>query len=232
MTPLLADDAISVSTGDLLSQVSRLSTPIIAALFAVHLFIFFLLWVWAKRDLRNMASCLFDFTRGLKNQSLLGSTAHLSDQVEAFLADVNDVLDDPSRQADRRSLLDRMKILDERRRYLDSMSFETIYTMARTMIEAYPLMGILGTILAIGAALQTGGPQESTTVGVIVGRFGEAIWSTFAGLIAAILLMFVNSMLETSFGRLAENRSHVRETVARAKRELSIRTGQEQELHA
>lgn len=232
MTPLLADDAFAVSTSDLLSQVSRLSTPIIGALFAVHLFIFFLLWVWAKRDLRNMASCLFDFTRGLRNQSLLGSTAHLSDQVEAFLADVNDVLDDSSRQADRRSLLDRMKILDERRRYLDSMSFETIYTMARTMIESYPLMGILGTILAIGAALQAGGPQESTTVGVIVGRFGEAIWSTFAGLIAAILLMFVNSMLETSFGRLAENRNHVRETVARAKRELSIRTGQEQELHA
>lgn len=229
---LLADDSLSVSTSDLLSQVSRLSTPVIAALFAVHLFVFFVLWAWAKRDLRNMASCLFDFTRGLKNQSLLGSTVHLSDQVEAFLADVNDVLDDPSRQADRRSLLDRMKILDERRRYLDSMLFETVYTMARTMIEAYPLMGILGTILAIGAALQTGDTQESATVGVIVSRFGEAIWSTFAGLVAAILLMFVNSMVETSFGRLAENRRHVRETVARAKRELSIRSGQEQELHA
>ena len=92
------------------------------------------------------------------------------------------------------------------------------------MIEAYPLAGVLGTILAIGAALQTGpGSEEAaSTVGMIVGRFGDAIWSTFAGLVAAILLMFLNSVLEPSFGRLAENRNHVRDMVSSVKRELSV----------
>jgi len=207
-----------------LDQLSALSTLVIASACAVHLFIFFILWMWARRDLHHIASSLFDFTRGLSQQSVLGSTAHLSDQIDAFLADVDDVLDDPSREEDRKTLVARMNILDERRRYLHSMFFETVYNMARTMIEAYPLAGVLGTILAIGAALQAdAGAAGDASVSMIVNRFGDAIWSTFAGLIASIILMFANSFLETSFGRLAENREHVRHTVARAKRELSFR---------
>lgn len=207
----------------LLQNISSLSTFIIGAACCVHLFLFFVLWIWSRRDLRTIASALFDFTRGVKNQSLLDSTAHLSDQIDAFLSDVNDVLDDPGRKTDRKALLDRMQVLDEKRRYLNSMFFETVYNMARTMIEAYPLAGVLGTILAIGAALQADAAREaSTSVGMILGRFGDAIWSTAAGLLAAMILMFLNSCLEPPFGRLSENRRHVRETVARVKRELSV----------
>ncbi|MCA9080856.1 MAG: MotA/TolQ/ExbB proton channel family protein [Planctomycetaceae bacterium] len=220
--------------GELLHQVSTLSTLIISVICAVHLFVFFVLWIWSGRDLRGIASALFDFTRGLKHQSVLDTTAHLSDQIDAFLADVNETLDGQDRPSDRRALLDRMRVLDEKRRYLNSMFFETVYNMARTMIEAYPLMGVLGTILAIGAALQSKGidPASTSTVGLILGRFGDAIWSTAAGLLAAMLLMFINSCLETSFGRLAENRRHVRETVARVKRELSLSVPQQQEPSA
>lgn len=209
----------------LLERLSAVSTTVIVAAFAVHLCVFFVLSVWARRDLRNIASCLFDFTRGLSHQSMLDATAHLSDQIDAFLADVNDVLDDRTRGRDRRTLLTRMRVLDEKRRYLNSMLFETLYNIARTMIEAYPLAGVLGTILAIGSALQRDAAAAADrSVSAIVSRFGDAIWSTFAGLVAAILLMFLNSLVETGFQRLAENRRHVRETVARVKRELSFAT--------
>lgn len=208
---------------EILQYLSTLSTLIIVMVCAVHLFVFFVLWIWSRRDLKTIASALFDFTRGLKNQSLLDSTAHLSDQIDAFLSDVNDVLDEDGREADRQALLNRMRVLDEKRRYLNSMFFETTYNMGRTMIEAYPLAGVLGTILAIGAALQGDASQESVaTVGLILGRFGDAIWSTAAGLVAAMILMFINSCLEPAFNRLAENRRHVRETVSRVKRELAF----------
>jgi biopolymer transport protein ExbB/TolQ len=178
--------------------------------------------IWARRDLRGIAASMDDFTRGLKHRSLFAMTGHLSDQIDAFIADVNDVLSDPSRKAERKALLERMSILDERRRYLGSLWFETVYNIWRTMIEAYPMAGVLGTILAIGAALQSG---PDTTVSSILGRFGEAIWATFAGLFAAILLMLLNSVVEPGFNRLSENRTHVREMVARAKRELSLSSG-------
>ncbi|WP_437202709.1 MotA/TolQ/ExbB proton channel family protein [Planctomicrobium sp. SH664] len=209
---------------NLLQQLSVLSRFVIVGAFCVHLFLFLVLWIWSRRDLRAIASALFDFTKGLKNQSLLDSNAHLADQIETFLADVNDVLDEPSRTSQRRALLERMRVLDEKRQYLNSVTFETYYTIARNMIEAYPLAGVLGTILAIGAALQTDPStlQGKSMVGLILQNFGDAIWATAAGLVSAILLMFVNSWVEAPFIRLSESRRHVRETVARAKRELTL----------
>lgn len=207
----------------ILHTLSGLSTFVIAVAFVVHLLAFFGLWAWSRRDLRVIASSLDDYTRGLKHRSVLDQTAHLSDQVEAFLADVDEVLSHAERKPDRDALRDRINILDEKRKYLHSLGFETAYNLCRTMIEAYPLAGVLGTILAIGAALQVEtGADAALSVGVIVSRFGDAIWSTFAGLTAAIALMFLNGLLEPPLTRLAENRVHVRETVARVKRELSL----------
>jgi len=212
----------SVGMAGFLDSLSALSTLAIVGLFAMHVFAFFVLWVWWRRDLRAIATSLDEFTRGLKHRSLMDSSAHLSEKVDAFLIDVREVLDGSGNSEERHLLYHRMAILDEKRRYLSSMFFETCYNICRTMIEAYPLLGVLGTILAIGAALQNGNGGGEASVSMIVSRFGDAIWSTFAGLTAAVLLMFLTSALEPRFQRLAEKRSHVRETVAHAKRELAI----------
>lgn len=208
-----------------LSDLSFLSRYIIAIACAVHLAFFAMLWVWSKRDLKGIASFVEDFTHGMKHRSVLGATGHLSDQIEAFIADINDTLENHNNRENRAALLNRMNILDEKRRYLHSMFFDTCYNICRTMIEAYPLAGVLGTILAIGTAMQSS--QTANTVSTIVDNFGDAIWSTFVGLASAILLMFLNSFLEPPFGRLSENRQHVREMVSRAKRELSFHTGEQ-----
>ncbi|MDZ4685717.1 MAG: MotA/TolQ/ExbB proton channel family protein [Planctomycetaceae bacterium] len=207
---------------DLLQECSRYATPVIIVAAGLHLLFFLWLTAWARRDLRRLAATFDAFTRGLKHRSLFDRGTDLSEQIDAFVADVRDVLDDPTKSADRHALFQRMQILDEERRYLHSHAFETWYNVARTMIEAYPLAGTMGAILAIGSALQMSPDDTRNTVTTIVRFFGEAIWSTFAGLIAAIILMFVNSVVETRFRRLGENRAHVREMVARTKRELSL----------
>lgn len=208
---------------DLLERLSQLSTPAIVCAFIVHLFVFLMLWTAYRHNLRTIALTLEDFTRGLRHRSVLDRTVHLSDQIEAFLTDVKEALETPSRAEDRQQLAIRLNILDEKRRYLHSLRFETYYNMWRSMIEAYPLFGLMGTILAIGAALQAGssGEQAASTAAIIT-RFGEAIWSTFAGLFAAISLIFINSFVEPRFTALSENREQVRDMVARAKRELSL----------
>lgn len=226
--------------GPWLDQLSGLSTPVIAGAAVAHVLAFVVLWWWYGRDLRIIAGCLDEFTRGLQHRSVLGRAAPLTSQIDAFVQDIADVLSDPQRGADRVQCLQRLNILDERRSYLDSLSFETFGNIARTMIESYPLAGVLGTILAIGSALQTdqaspaaaltgtaGVPvvveaASADTMARIVDRFGDAIWSTFAGLCAAMLLMFINSLLEPRFARLTACRSHVRDVVARAKRELGM----------
>lgn len=204
----------------LLSLASQLSTPAIFVLFGGHLLFFFLLWVWYRRDVRQLASTLDAFTRDVRFRSVLDRNSHLCDQIEAFLSDIHDVLEQPERAAERAALSQRVHLLDEKRSYLQSMGFETAYNMARTMIETYPIAGILGTIIAIGVALNA--PDGQATVQLLVQRFGEAIWSTFAGLVAAVVLMMLNSFLETSFTRLSEDRRLMRDTVLKVKRALAI----------
>lgn len=210
--------------GPWLQYLSGLTATVIVGAAAFHLFWFFVLSMWYRRDLSVIAGCLDDFTRGLKHRSVLGRNAPLTNQIDAFAEDINDVLHDETRVEDRAECLRRMHILDERRSYLDSLSFETAGNVARTMIEAYPLAGVLGTILAIGSALQRSdaATDAAATMSNIVNRFGDAIWSTFCGLAAAIILMFVHSLLEPRFERLTQCRSHVRDMVAKAKRELAF----------
>jgi biopolymer transport protein ExbB/TolQ len=208
----------------LLDQLSELSTIVIFTLAGAHFLMFLILRIWVNRDIQELASVLEDFTNGISHRSRMDSSEHVADQIDAFLADVKDILDNPDRTADRLILADRMRIIDEKRRYLSSMSFMTMYNMARTMIEAYPLAGVLGTILAIGAALQFQSTGQEVTVNVIVARFGDAIWSTFAGLIVAISLMFINSLFEPTVIRLMEIRQQVREMISRIKRELVFTT--------
>ena len=213
--------------GPLLESLSGAMALGILGAAVLHVGFYITLWIWYRRDLRIIAECLDDFTRGIRHRSVLGRTSPLINQIDAFVADINDVLHDPARQTDRAACLRRMHILDERRHYLDSLAFETSGNMARTMIEAYPLAGVLGTILAIGSAIQApsvgaNAVSAAGTMSGIVSRFGDAIWSTFCGLLAAIILMFINSLLETRFDRLTQSRTHVRDIVARAKRELAM----------
>ena len=197
-------------------SLSELTTWAIAALAVAHLLAMFVLAAWAARDRRRIAGTLFEFTRGLPHQSVL-SSGRADDQIDAFLADIGETLDLQPGSPDRRELYTRLRILDERRGTMQSGTFATCYNVARTMIEAYPLLGVLGTILAIGAAV-----NEDASVQSIVDRFGDAIWSTGAGLVAAVVLMFVNGLLEPGFLRLTESRALTRQAVARAKRELSM----------
>lgn len=213
----------SGSIGDWLQFFSSLSTPTIAACAVLHLLFFAVLRMWYLRDLKLIAGTLDDYTRGLKYRSVLDRSAPLTTQIDAFVQDVNDVLTDSTRGEDRAECLRRMHILDEKRRYLESLSFETCANSARTMIEAYPLAGVLGTVLAIGSALQADAAASSpATVNVVMARFGDSIWATFTGLFAAILLMLINSVLEIRFNRLTDSRTHVRDMVARAKRDLGL----------
>lgn len=198
----------------ILEQVSEYSTLGIAAIGGVHFLLFLILGLWYRGRLGAIAALLDEFTRPLRHRSILDRRTSLGDQIEAFIADIREVLDNPDRVGDRPTLLTRIAILDERRNYLKSLGFDTWYNVARAMIEAYPLLGILGTILAIGLAVDTPG---ATSVAVIVSRFGQAIWSTCAGLVAALVLMFINSLYEPAFIRMSEQQRLIRETISRAK---------------
>src|SRR6056297_1097320 len=129
----------------LIVRLSELSSWIILMALGLHLVLYAALFRWARRDLRGIAQALDEFTQDLRNRSLFGTTRHLSEQIDALVADVREVIDDPSRHGDAAVLLQRIRVLDERRGYFASLWFETCYSIGRNMIEAYPVAGVLGT---------------------------------------------------------------------------------------
>ena len=158
----------------MLDQISQLSTYLIAGLAVLHLGAFLVLAGWARRERRSLAQTLNRFTEGLPNRSQLDWGTHLADQIDGFLADIDDVLAEPQGSANRSLLRQRMQIIDERRDYLQSSRFETAWNVARTMIEAYPLAGVLGTICAIGAALA--GPDGGAVSTIVSSSSSPSSW--------------------------------------------------------
>ena len=118
-----------------------------------HLFTFALLErkrrlqaIWLADHLENLLS-------GLSSRADRDPYCTVDERIDSFLANVREVLDDPARSADRRKLHDTIVAKDETKKYLRGSNFETLYSVARTSIEMYPLLGIMGTVLAIALAL-------------------------------------------------------------------------------
>jgi len=108
-------DSDFAQMGSWLQQLSALMALIILGAAILHLWVYVILWIWYRRDLRGIVSCLDDFTRGLQHRSVLGHRSPLVNQIDAFVADNNDVVSDRSRQTGRLACLQRMHILDKRR---------------------------------------------------------------------------------------------------------------------
>ena len=206
---------------DVMEVLPRAISYVICVLAIAHVVLFIVLWRWSKRGYRSQYRLLEDFTQGLSHKSRIALGGHIADQIDAFLSDIRDVLGRDASDGQRQKLKERINVLDERRSYLNSMAFEKWTNMARTVIEIYPLLGILGTILAVAAALPALESENTAAMTDIMRLFGQAIWSTIFGLAAAIILMWINSWLEPEYGRLVEIRINVRDVVAQAKRELA-----------
>jgi hypothetical protein len=213
---------------------------IIGALASLHLVGFLLLYAWRGRLVREIHAFLSNLVRGFARRGDEG-VLDLDDQIDSFITDIEHVLEQPGDDSEPAELKRRLEIKDETRPYLRSVRPETLYNVARTGIEAYPLLGILCTILAMGVGMPARPSAQGVEAnaaaeapealpaaetvsasGQIVRAFGAAIWSTAAGLISALVLMLVNALIGPALERLIEHRRQVRQIVFAARKRLGI----------
>jgi len=190
-----------------------------------HLFCFHWLWRERTRQTQWLADHLSNLLQGFSSRADRDPYAGVDEQIDAFLANIQETLDDPARGEDRRRLHDQLIAKDETKKYLRGAKFETLYSLARTSIEMYPMLGIMGTVLAIGLALNSpqAGANASMATEQIVRNFAGSIWATLAGIGCGITLLLVNAAIEPAFSRLLEHRWLVREAIAAAKSQMGAR---------
>ncbi|MFW5652744.1 MAG: hypothetical protein ACOC0P_01760 [Planctomycetota bacterium] len=235
---------------DLLQVFAQFAAPTIFGLLIIFLLVISVLALRARTERRRLQDFLLNAVRALPHHADIDRSRAMEDQIDAFVHDLEDLtrnlnpLDDPHREA----LRVRLTTKDESRPYLRSMKFEMWYNAWRTLIEAFPLLGILGTIAAIAVSLNGGaagamgdgaaGAAAAATAGEaattsaraladgimanVLSNFGAAIWSTGAGLVSALVLMSINAFVEPGFERLVEQKRHVREVVRSVKNHLTL----------
>jgi len=220
------------------------SVSIIICVAVVHFLFFLGLWWRHGKILKGLS---------VKLRNTLPSDKPLDDEmrsldgtIECYLHDLREIILGGDGAAVRK-VWEQLRILVKDKRHLHTGPFETVYNVVRDMIQAYPLMGILGTVLAIGVGLSSGHPDAAAAPGTtpaaavrsvdapageaavngaagdIIKDFKNAIWSTVWGLIFGLGFMGVNAALEPSFTRLVEHRANVRNILLEANRAVSMR---------
>ena len=224
----------------------------ILALGIAHLCLLIGLWAARQRRARDLSFYLSNLVKHFSTSPDRhpGGTVH--EQIDSFIADIREVMHDKERSGDRGKLYYRLIVKDESKSDIQGTKLETYYNVARTGIEAYPLLGILGTIFAIalglnaprhaaaslpgaapttqsvvagdssGAAADADDELPAATSGAIIRNFANSIWSTASGIGFAIILMVVNAFIEPGFDRLVNHRKNVREVIASAKIALGL----------
>ena len=185
---------------------------IILAFAIVHAGLFSWLATAYRTMTRRLGGHLENLTRGLSSRSDTDRSQSVDDDINMFLADLQDVIRNPAKLHELEDLRTRLIYKDEARPYLKTASFERTYSLSRTLIEIYPLLGILGTVLAIGCGLaaQANSAESGAAIDAVVKNFGNSIWSTFMGLLFAVIYMILNAFWEPSFQRLMEHQANVR----------------------
>ncbi|MBA3273334.1 MAG: MotA/TolQ/ExbB proton channel family protein [Chthoniobacterales bacterium] len=206
----------------------------------VHLLFFLGLIAMRRKRVRKMQHHLGDLI-GPHARHLADPNDTIDECIASFIAEIRDVVEQPQFSGQARDLSVRLTQKDESKEYLKWEWFERIYTVVRTWIEIYPLLGILGTVLAIGAGLAAqpasvnqmsrSGPSTSgqvvvqsppSTGSTIVRNFSHSIWATFFGLLFAIVFMLINAWWEPLFNRLIEHHGNIRTVIAAARVRLGM----------
>lgn len=215
----------------------------ILAVGVAHFVVLVVLWRWERSQTQGLAAYLSNLVRTLSTRADIDPRMTVHDRIDSFIADLHEVLNDRHRTDDREKLYRRLIVKDEAKPDMQGGRLETLYNFARTGIEAYPLLGILGTVLAIGLGLNasrhtpsqpypagqaqvtvdaTAPTPPPATTGSIIRNFANSIWSTCAGIAFAIFLMLVNALIEPGFDRLAKHRHDVRDVIGAAKVSLGM----------
>ncbi len=191
---------------------------IIGGCAAVHTLIFAgLLWVRGRKT-KKLVYHLGDLVRGFSSHS--DTDRSVDNQINMFLLDLQDVVQNPARYGELEALRTRLVVKDETRPYLQTTLFERFCSVSRALIEIYPLLGIIGTVLAIGCGLSSSAnapPESGAAVDAVVQNFSQSIWATGIGLACAVFWMLMNAWFEPSFQRLLEHQASVRGIITAAK---------------
>jgi len=215
----------SIEGNDMLAQLASLLVWAIPLLGLLCLAYWWFRLIPACRDTRNrLVKHLEKQLGGFNRFKDLTRSDDPSERIDGFLATIQEVVEHPASDTELRDLDARLEIRGEDATTTRLPSwFERAHNMLRYAIEGFPLLGILGTILPLGLAINSVDTAAGATdISAAVGNFGAAIWTTVWGLICAIVLGVFNAYWEPSFDKLVEQCHRLDGLVLESRKKLRL----------
>lgn len=187
-----------------------LSDQMVAIILAVAIFetgLFIILYRMASSNTHQLCDSLRNMLRGIKDPPEQDRSRIIHDEIVALL-DCAESLRKTSVE-DFKRLLSNVRSQDARKIDLKSYRIESWGNVANAIVQAFPLLGIFGTILAIGQSLQ----GSEGDVSVIMVAFTNAVNTTILGLVFAIIYMIVDAFFQAKAGRLKNELNKYRDVI-------------------
>jgi len=164
------------------------------AVFELALYVF--LYKMTSTNTHQLCDSLRNMLRGIKEPPEQDRSRVIHDEIVALL-DCAESLRKSSVE-DFKRLLANVRNQDARKVDLKSYQIEIWGNVANAIVQAFPLLGIFGTILAIGQSLQ----GSAGDVSVVMKAFTNAVDTTILGLVFAVAYMIVDAFFQAKAGRL------------------------------
>lgn len=187
-----------------------LSDQMVAIILAVAVFetaLFIILYRMASSNTNQLCDSLRNMLRGVKDPPEQDRSRIIHDEIVALL-DCAESLRKTSVE-DFKRLLSNIRSQDARKIDLKSYRIDSWGNVANAIVQAFPLLGIFGTILAIGQSLQ----GSEGDVSVIMRAFTNAINTTILGLVFAVIYMIVDAFFQAKAGRLKNELNKYRDVI-------------------
>ena len=136
--------------------------------------------------------------RGITEPPEIDSSRDIHDEISVLLDCAESIR--RSSFEDFKRLLSNIQIQNSRKLDLKTHGLNCWNNVAAAIVQIFPLLGILGTILAIGQSMQGQGIRIDAAV--IVKAFTNAIDTTIFGLLFAVFYMIVDAFFQARANKL------------------------------
>lgn len=196
-----------------------LSDQMVAIILAVAVFetvLFIILYKMTSSNTHQLCDSLRNMLRGVKDPPEQDRSRIIHDEIVALL-DCAESLRKTSAE-DFKRLLSNIRNQDARKIDVKSYRIDSWSNVANAIVQAFPLLGIFGTILAIGQSLQA----SEGDVSVIMAAFTNAVNTTILGLVFAVIYMIVDAFFQAKAGRLKNELNKYRDVIKHYQHEAEL----------
>jgi biopolymer transport protein ExbB len=208
----------------LLKFFSVMSSPVILVFGIASIVGYFYIKLKMNAVQQTIIGFLHSIVKALDSSPDLDDSQEPNQKIDTYLDSLKQAVDGLSSNKNREVMKAKFEAKTEVTSHLkDLYSLKWQYNLVRSGIEIFPLLGIIGTVAAIGAGLSDSSIDSSQKIDAIVKNFGESIMATGLGLFFAIINILLNAFFEPKFEKVLNFANDINEISREAKKAVLSR---------